>query len=641
MKDTIWYQIPMADAQFYDAWARSIAAGNFIGDKVFLMNPGYPYILGLIYTVFGHSILSVIILQFFIGTLNCALIYKIAEKIFNKPVALISGLAASVYGISLLYEGFLLTAAFIVFFNLLATLFLLKTVDKPSFLYYFLAGIFLGISAVLRPNILLVVPVLLVWLFFRNRRLSSFSGILLPIFIILFSVALRNYLVGHRFVLTTMSAGMNFYIGNNPSADGAYTPSFFEDANPKNQQESYRFEASKKTGRELDLSEASRYWTGQAFGFITGQPFSWVALLGKKFMLFLNNLEIPTNINYYFVKKRSFFARLPLLNFGMILPFGLMGIIVISSKSAPRAGPRPSIEILFLFVLTYLFALLIFFVGSEYRYPVVPYFIIFGAYGAYETYKKFAGKDYRKGAVFLFIILVSAVMSNVNIYQTEEVTSHNNLGVIYLKLNRADEALSEFQKALKLDPRYIDTYNNLGGVYNLKGDYERAVRFFRRAILLNPGYVEAYNNLANTYFKKELWDAAIELFRKAIAVNPNYANAYYGLGVAYNNKKMPDKAISYFEKAIKLDPLFSIAYFELGNIYIDKGMLDEAVYFFKKSVEIDPMFIAAYNNLGVLYFGKEMYREALEEFGHALKIHPDSPDVLNNYKKTIEKLQDK
>ena len=47
------------DSEMYDQWARSIAAGNWLGgENAFYMDPLYPYLLGALYWVFGHHLLE-------------------------------------------------------------------------------------------------------------------------------------------------------------------------------------------------------------------------------------------------------------------------------------------------------------------------------------------------------------------------------------------------------------------------------------------------------------------------------------------------------------------------------------------------------------------------------------------------------
>src|SRR5512143_3400803 len=64
----------MGDARGYDEWARRIAGGEWIGSDVFYQAPLYPYFLGVLYKIFGHSLVAVRLVQALVGAGSCALV---------------------------------------------------------------------------------------------------------------------------------------------------------------------------------------------------------------------------------------------------------------------------------------------------------------------------------------------------------------------------------------------------------------------------------------------------------------------------------------------------------------------------------------------------------------------------------------
>jgi hypothetical protein len=118
----------LLDSQHYDEWARIITEKDWLSKNFPFMSPGYPYFLALIYLIFGHSIHVVAVIQSVIGSINCVLIYFIAQKVFSssgygtnagdkelilspKHIHLLGILSAGIavlYGISIFYEGMLL-----------------------------------------------------------------------------------------------------------------------------------------------------------------------------------------------------------------------------------------------------------------------------------------------------------------------------------------------------------------------------------------------------------------------------------------------------------------------------------------------------------------------------------------------------
>ena len=92
-----FFHFPIIDGQTYDDWAQEIAKGHFLGDKIFWQAPLYPYFLGIIYWIFGHSLFLVRFIQILLGSVNCLLLYRITRTAFNSRVALLTFLMAAFY----------------------------------------------------------------------------------------------------------------------------------------------------------------------------------------------------------------------------------------------------------------------------------------------------------------------------------------------------------------------------------------------------------------------------------------------------------------------------------------------------------------------------------------------------------------
>ena len=105
-------------------------------------------------------------------------------------------------------------------------------------------------------------------------------------------VVVRNYAVDGGFYLTTSQFGSNFYIGNNPQADGTYASIRFGRGAPEFERTDATDVAEASAGRTLSPSEVSSYWTGRALGFITSEPMAWLRLMGRKILLLVNRTEM-------------------------------------------------------------------------------------------------------------------------------------------------------------------------------------------------------------------------------------------------------------------------------------------------------------------------------------------------------------
>ncbi len=103
-------------------------------------------------------------------------------------------------------------------------------------------------------------------------------------------------------------------------------------------------------------------------------------------------------------------------------------------------------------------------------------------------------------------------------------------------------------------------YNNRGVAYRSKGQYDQAISDFNKALEINPRYARAHYNRGNTYYQMGRYDQAISDYNKALEINPRHAKAYNNRGVAYESTGQYDKAWEDVHKAqdlgFKINPQF-------------------------------------------------------------------------------------
>ena len=205
----------------------------------------------------------------------------------------------------------------------------------------------------------------------------------------------------------------------------------------------------------------------------------------------------------------------------------------------------------------------------------------------------------------------------------ESFRGHNNLGVVYEKQGRLDEAIKEYRMTLSLKPGYAEAHNNLGVVYAKQGQIDEAIKEFRTALSLKPGYAEAYNNLGIVYKKQGRLDEAIKEFRTALSLKPGYAEAHNNLGNVYEKEGQIDKAIEEYRMALSIKPDYVDAHNNLGIVYKKQGRLDEAIDKFLTVLKLNPDDPITHYNLAWTYNMKELNYKAIEELEFALRLKPD------------------
>ena len=130
----------VVDAEKYDNFALKILAGNLTHKEFIYLNPLYPFFLALIYLIFGHSHLSVVLTQAAIDSLSCMLIYYIAEKLFNKVVGIMAAVTYACYGLTIFYTGTILAPTLVIFLSLSFISSLLAAQEKRNPLIFSISG---------------------------------------------------------------------------------------------------------------------------------------------------------------------------------------------------------------------------------------------------------------------------------------------------------------------------------------------------------------------------------------------------------------------------------------------------------------------------------------------------------------------
>ncbi|MEW6067103.1 MAG: tetratricopeptide repeat protein [Nitrospirota bacterium] len=102
---------------------------------------------------------------------------------------------------------------------------------------------------------------------------------------------------------------------------------------------------------------------------------------------------------------------------------------------------------------------------------------------------------------------------------------HYKIGNIYLDFGMNDEAIQEYEKALKLRPALADVHTKLGIALRNKGLIEDAIAHFTKAKEKNPGYGPAWIQLGLSYYIKGLPGLAFEEWEKALENNPGLKEA--------------------------------------------------------------------------------------------------------------------
>ncbi|UCD83327.1 MAG: tetratricopeptide repeat protein, partial [Deltaproteobacteria bacterium] len=204
--------------------------------------------------------------------------------------------------------------------------------------------------------------------------------------------------------------------------------------------------------------------------------------------------------------------------------------------------------------------------------------------------------------------------------EPDYVEAHTNLGNVYAKRGMYDEAIKKYQQALKLEPYSAKLFFNLGKIYEDRSMFDEAVRLYQQALDIRPDHVESLYNLGNTYAKMEKYDEAIRKYQRALSLESDSVSVWINLGIVYAEKGMSDDAIRQYQQALQINPDYTKAHMLLGDSYAKKGMSDEAAKEYRDTLEIKPDFAEAHYKLGVIYYFRGQYNLSVQCTKNAEKL---------------------
>jgi len=147
-----------------------------------------------------------------------------------------------------------------------------------------------------------------------------------------------------------------------------------------------------------------------------------------------------------------------------------------------------------------------------------------------------------------------------------------------------NEAIEQYERALKHDPQAIGAMHRLAVLYDRQGDVVRAQSAYRRALELSPKDPNLLSDMGYFCYERGNWTEAETWLRKALAANPKHARARINLGMALAQQGKPQEALAAFSQVIP--PAEAQA--NLGMILAQRGELEAARQALRQSLKLEP-----------------------------------------------------
>jgi 4-amino-4-deoxy-L-arabinose transferase-like glycosyltransferase len=370
--------LPTSDFGWYENRAVEIIEGRGYsvgGVPTAHRLPGYVLFLAAIHYVFDRSLLAAKLANVFLGVLTVYLTYMIALKTFSKRIALVAAIMVALTPSLILYAGLLASE------NLFTSLFLSSLLAFLQYLhtrkqsYTLLSGITLGLAVLIRPAVLLLPGLWLLYLLFKQeaiRRVAAQAALMgLPIIVCLLAWTVRNYVRLERFIPLSTDAGSVLLISFNESSTGRYSVP-----------EEHRIIDERAQALDWDEYQRGRALREEAVSFIQKHPARALMLAPLKvFQLFRDDVS---GVTWNFEDTSRPLPRWlwwSLLAIAQGYYMIIMGLALATFFYRKALKSYPWYGLLLMPIIYWIGFHLVFFGDDRYHLPILPIITVLSAFG--------------------------------------------------------------------------------------------------------------------------------------------------------------------------------------------------------------------------------------------------------------------
>ncbi len=355
--------------------------------------PVYPAFLAAVSFVFGEGYFALYAAQALVSSLTCLVIYLIARDTFGGTAGALALLISCLY-VDMAWYSAVMMAETLGVLLLSVVVYLLLRRKSPV-----LAGVFFGLTCLVKGVYLITFPALLLWILLRNDRKAAFASILkftVFTFLVISPWTIRNYRVYKGFVLLAPQDGASFFLGHNPTATGGADFNFVG--------QDFAAWFTDKSKSELERGRIARK---MAVEYALSHPAREVQLFFLKLSKYWSlRTHFDMNNGDYPLKRPFFF--LSIATHMLIFPACFLGA-VFSLKNRDALVSTMAIGLNTLVFTT------LFFASGRMRYQLVPFIIILAGYG-FSLLPEIIGKLRKSAAADISGKLAAAAALTILLY---------------------------------------------------------------------------------------------------------------------------------------------------------------------------------------------------------------------------------
>ena len=537
--DNPLFGVPWIDAFAYDEWAGRMADGAWLWNKLENYLPVYPAFLAIQKIVFGHNPYTNKLIQSIMGALMSVLMARVAGRVWNRHVGLITGYLLATNWMLIVYDSEMFAESFSIFFQAVALWLLISWPQKRRAVTA--AGFAFALSAGTRANLFLIFPFIIFWLLWlgwsnRSRAIQSAMLFTIGTILIIGPIMYRNYQISGVPMLRAQ-ATWSLYAGLSPEFEALHPPVGAK----------FRKYMNKPIaeGMRTEL-EYERYWGQKLKVLFKEDPSGVLKTLFHRLIIFLNAREWSQEFDVHAYRSYSSIMSLPWTGFWLIGPLGLLGLAFVR---------RPSIIQWLVLILTIISIISILpFKGSDrYRLPAVAMLSLFAAFAIWQLYRWMKDGQYRAfaaGMVGLAALCIISWADWLNLKARSTARHDYFIGLFHESYNRFDEAIVAYKKSMDKFDWDPDSPFRIGHVLQNRQQHGSAMNYFEEALAREPQFPDALNGLARNYLYSGNIADALRIAERSQKLNPTKARTLILMADIHRARSDIDAELYFLQEAL-------------------------------------------------------------------------------------------
>ncbi len=146
----------------------------------------------------------------------------------------------------------------------------------------------------------------------------------------------------------------------------------------------------------------------------------------------------------------------------------------------------------------------------------------------------------------------------------------NKIGIAFHQMLQLDLAKKNYERAIKLNPKYPEAINNLGTVYYAENNYRKAIGYYKRALRYSGPSASIDANLGAAYFSRRDYRRASLWYDRALQLDPDIFEHHSTFGTMLQERTIAERAVFHLY---------------LAKTYAKSGAKERALIYLRKALE--------------------------------------------------------